>query len=459
MADASSSANARSPAKARLGAARHRQPPLARLPARDGRPGRAPDRTAKTRSGPGARRCTASPRASIPTRCTRWPRSSMSRCSKPATPPSANSITCTTHPTARPTPIRAAMSQALIAAARETGIRLTLLPVLYMQRRLRRPPARPNASAASATPSTRSCACSKPCVHARTTRLRVGIALHSLRAVPPDAMRAVLAALPRDTPVHIHIAEQIGEVQDCLALRGARPVEWLLANAAVDRNWTLVHATHLERRGSAGHRRHPAPPSRSARPPKPISATACSRCAPSWKPAAAGASVRIRTSRFRRSRNCAGSNTASAWPRAIATSRVRHRHPTASANRCCTTCSPARSRRPATRSAASTTAQPRTGCCSTAMRRSSPAASRPTPSTAGSSAATARRARSARGRRGSRARGTPSQPGRDRRAFRAGDADLARLTLHARRGRLAAWPTRARPNPGRNACAARSRGP
>jgi formimidoylglutamate deiminase len=77
--------------------------------------------------------------------------------------------------------------------------------------------------------------------------MRVGCALHSLRAVPPDAMAAVLAALPRDMPMHIHIAEQLGEVQDCLALRGARPVEWLLGNADVDARWTLVHATHLER--------------------------------------------------------------------------------------------------------------------------------------------------------------------------------------------------------------------
>jgi formimidoylglutamate deiminase len=75
--------------------------------------------------------------------------------------------------------------------------------------------------------------------------LRVGCALHSLRAVPPDAMREVLQTLPEDARVHIHIAEQIGEVQDCTALRGARPVEWLLSNATVGPRWTLVHATHL----------------------------------------------------------------------------------------------------------------------------------------------------------------------------------------------------------------------
>jgi formimidoylglutamate deiminase len=53
-------------------------------------------------------------------------------------------------------------------------------------------------------------------------------------------------------PLHIHIAEQVGEVQDCLALRDARPVEWLLDNADVDARWTLVHATHLERAETNG---------------------------------------------------------------------------------------------------------------------------------------------------------------------------------------------------------------
>jgi formimidoylglutamate deiminase len=76
--------------------------------------------------------------------------------------------------------------------------------------------------------------------------VRIGIALHSLRAVPEQAMRAVLSnELSKQRPIHIHIAEQIGEVQDCLALRGARPVEWLFDHADVDTHWCLVHATHL----------------------------------------------------------------------------------------------------------------------------------------------------------------------------------------------------------------------
>ena len=159
-------------------------------------------------------------------------------------------------PDGQPYADAAAMSLALVEAAGETGIGLTLLPTLYMtggfdgralserQQRFRhdvdgflRLVERLRAL--------------------ETRRLNIGIALHSLRAVQPDAMGAVLdgiAKLPSSPaqrpasamPVHIHIAEQIGEVQDCLAIRNARPVEWLLDHAPVDRRWCLVHATPLE---------------------------------------------------------------------------------------------------------------------------------------------------------------------------------------------------------------------
>ncbi len=145
----------------------------------------------------------------------------------------------------------AEMSLALIAAARETGIRLTLLPVLYMTggfdgRPLSERQRRFGHQVDAYLRLFES-------LRARADEgLRVGVALHSLRAVPPDAMRAVLGALPARTPIHVHIAEQTGEVDECIAVHGARPVEWLLANAAVDRHWTLVHATHLTRAETAG---------------------------------------------------------------------------------------------------------------------------------------------------------------------------------------------------------------
>jgi len=138
-----------------------------------------------------------------------------------------------------------AMSLALIEAAREAGIALTLLPVLYMSGGFDGRPLSPRQRRfgndvdgyLQLLANLR-----KQASH----DVRVGVALHSLRAIPEQAWRGVVEheAL-KDGPVHIHIAEQIGEVQDCLATRGARPVEWLLDHAPVDPRWCLVHATHL----------------------------------------------------------------------------------------------------------------------------------------------------------------------------------------------------------------------
>jgi formiminoglutamate deiminase len=71
-----------------------------------------------------------------------------------------------------------------------------------------------------------------------------GCAPHSLRAATLAEINA-LAALNGNAPFHIHIAEQTAEVEACLAFAGARPVEYLLANAPVAPNWCLVHATHI----------------------------------------------------------------------------------------------------------------------------------------------------------------------------------------------------------------------
>ena len=139
----------------------------------------------------------------------------------------------------------AAMSNALVRAARDTGMRMTLLPVLYMAGGFDGRPlsSRQRRFGFDVDGYLRLFETLRA---QEGDDLRVGCALHSLRAVPAAAMREVLDALPQDTPVHIHIAEQIGEVQDSLALRGAHPVEWLLANADVGERWTLVHATHLD---------------------------------------------------------------------------------------------------------------------------------------------------------------------------------------------------------------------
>jgi len=138
-----------------------------------------------------------------------------------------------------------AMSLALIEAAREAGIALTLLPVLYMSGGFDGRPLASRQRRFGHDVSSYLRLLETLKAH-ESDRLRVGIALHSLRAVPEEALRLVLASdATKACPIHIHIAEQIGEVQDCLATRGARPVEWLFDHAPVDARWTLVHATHL----------------------------------------------------------------------------------------------------------------------------------------------------------------------------------------------------------------------
>jgi formimidoylglutamate deiminase len=78
--------------------------------------------------------------------------------------------------------------------------------------------------------------------------VNLGVALHSLRAVTPQALRELTGfADAQQLPIHIHIAEQPQEVQDCVAQTGQRPIAWLLAHASLHARWNLVHATHATR--------------------------------------------------------------------------------------------------------------------------------------------------------------------------------------------------------------------
>lgn len=133
----------------------------------------------------------------------------------------------------------------IAAAARATGIGLTLLPVFYA-----------HAGFGGSAPGEGQ----RRFINDRDGYARLlarcreltaalpggvtGVAPHSLRAVTPEELAAVVA-LAGDAPIHIHIAEQVKEVEDCIAWSGRRPVEWLLENAPVDGRWCLIHATHM----------------------------------------------------------------------------------------------------------------------------------------------------------------------------------------------------------------------
>jgi formimidoylglutamate deiminase len=148
-------------------------------------------------------------------------------------------------PGGRPYAPSEAMALAVVEAAREAGIGLTLLPVLYQRggfdgRVLSERQLRFRHGVEDFLRLLESLA------PLEGPRLRLGIAFHSLRAVGAEAMREVLAAaVATGRPLHIHVAEQVGEVQDCLAAHGARPVEFLHREFGVDAHWTLVHATHI----------------------------------------------------------------------------------------------------------------------------------------------------------------------------------------------------------------------
>ena len=148
-------------------------------------------------------------------------------------------------PDGRPYGDVAAMAQAIAAAADETGIGLTLLPVFYAHSGFGG--AAPTAAQRRFVNDLDSYAALIEASRAAVAGLGdaiVGVAPHSLRAVTAAELTAV-AAMAAGAPLHIHIAEQIAEVEACRAWSGARPVEWLMANAEVGADWCLVHATHV----------------------------------------------------------------------------------------------------------------------------------------------------------------------------------------------------------------------
>ncbi|KAB2666861.1 formimidoylglutamate deiminase [Brucella tritici] len=137
------------------------------------------------------------------------------------------------------------MADRIVAAAKAAGIGLTLLPVFYA-----------HSGFGGAVPNEgqrrfinnpeRFARLIEGCKQALAgfDGAVLGVAPHSLRAVTPDELSLVTKLLP-ETPVHIHVAEQVKEVEDCVVWSGKRPVEWLLDNQDLSSRWCLIHATHM----------------------------------------------------------------------------------------------------------------------------------------------------------------------------------------------------------------------
>ncbi len=136
----------------------------------------------------------------------------------------------------------AQLAWSLADAAQDAGIGLTLLPVLYERAGFDAPQLRPDQRrfAASATEVLH---LQRAIDAAQRPLLNAGVAIHSLRAARQESIEA-LARGATSGPVHIHVAEQTGEVEDCLATTGLRPIDWLTRTVAMDARWHLVHATH-----------------------------------------------------------------------------------------------------------------------------------------------------------------------------------------------------------------------
>ncbi|RSC28655.1 formimidoylglutamate deiminase [Pseudomonas putida] len=139
------------------------------------------------------------------------------------------------------------LSRQISAAASASGIGLTLLPVLYSHSGFGGQA--PNEGQRRFINSTeqylRLQEQLKPLLAAQPAQ-HLGLCFHSLRAVTPHQIAEVLGASDKACPVHIHIAEQQKEVNDCLGWSGRRPVQWLYEHVEVDSRWCLVHATHVE---------------------------------------------------------------------------------------------------------------------------------------------------------------------------------------------------------------------
>jgi formimidoylglutamate deiminase len=143
------------------------------------------------------------------------------------------------------------MAERICAAADSAGIGLTLLPVFYAHSNFGGlAPAAGQRRFITDTEQFSRMLDALGALLATNPMQRLSVAPHSLRAVSPDELQRLLELrddLGAATPLHIHAAEQQKEVDDCIASLGARPVQWLLDNVALDERWCLIHATHMDK--------------------------------------------------------------------------------------------------------------------------------------------------------------------------------------------------------------------
>ncbi|MCY7307310.1 MAG: formimidoylglutamate deiminase, partial [Rhodoferax sp.] len=136
------------------------------------------------------------------------------------------------------------MGWALADAAQEAGLGMTLLPVLYERAGFTQPALRTDQRRFASTPALVH-GYYRDALAAKRPLLNAGVAIHSLRAASLESIQQLLHLVgAAAVPIHLHIAEQTQEVEDCLLVHGVRPIAWLCEYLPLDARWQLVHATH-----------------------------------------------------------------------------------------------------------------------------------------------------------------------------------------------------------------------
>lgn len=147
----------------------------------------------------------------------------------------------------------AEMGERLLAAAANAGIKITLVPVFYQQGGFGKDP-QPRQRRFISQTIDDYFQLLDDTAHAvsKYTTAKLGFGVHSLRAVKPADVIRTFEQGPKDIPFHLHAAEQLKEVDDCIASLSKRPIEWLLENLPLNDRFHIVHCTHMNDREVEG---------------------------------------------------------------------------------------------------------------------------------------------------------------------------------------------------------------
>lgn len=145
------------------------------------------------------------------------------------------------------------MGEAMLYAAQDAGIKITLIPIFYQMGGFGKSPTERQRRFISTTVDDylKLHDTSERAVR-QYDNANIAVGIHSMRGVRHEDIIEVAKTLGGDMPFHIHISEQIQEVEDCIEFLGCRPVEWLLDNLEMNDGYHLVHATHLNQREIEG---------------------------------------------------------------------------------------------------------------------------------------------------------------------------------------------------------------